>query len=131
RRVFPLSTVVVVGVTCMEPKVAAVTVFVVEPLLPPNAAPIVALPWLRPLARPRDPSALDTVAAASFELDQVAVAVRSWVEASEYVPVAVNCRVFPLATVGLVGVTWIDTNVAAVTVIVVEPVLPPNAALIV
>jgi hypothetical protein len=41
------------------------------------------------------------------------------------VPVAVNCWVVPFAIDGPVGVTAIDTNVAAVTVSVVDPVLPP------
>ena len=35
---------------------------------------------------------------------------------SVYVPVAVNCRVRPLAIEGLAGVTAIETRVAAVTV---------------
>src|SRR5208283_3469778 len=37
-------------------------------------------------------------------------------ELSEYVPVAVNCCVVPLAIDGLTGVTAIDCSVAAVTV---------------
>ena len=46
-------------------------------------------------------------------------------------PVATNAIVVPLAADGSGGVTWIDTSVAAVTVSVVEPVLPPNVARIV
>ena len=41
-------------------------------------------------------------------------------------PVAVNCWVVPLATDGVGGVTGMDCRVAAVTVIVVEPVIPPS-----
>ena len=39
---------------------------------------------------------------------QVTWLVRSWVELSENVPVAVNCSVSPLGTLGLAGVTAID-----------------------
>ena len=43
--------------------------------------------------------------------------VRSCVELSEKVPVAVNCCVFPLAMLGLAGVTAIELSVgAAVTI---------------
>ena len=42
--------------------------------------------------------------------------VRVCVELSEYVPVAVNCSVPPLGTVGLAGETAIDRNTAALTV---------------
>jgi hypothetical protein len=49
-----------------------------------------------------------------------------------YVPVAVNCCVFPAATVVIpAGVIAIDTKVAAVTVALVEPVIPERLALIV
>ncbi len=41
---------------------------------------------------------------------------------------AVNCRVSPLATEGVAGVTPIETSVAAVTVSVVEPLTPLSAA---
>ena len=47
------------------------------------------------------------------------------------VPVAVNCCVRPFASDGFAGVTAIDCSTAAVTVSVVEPVTPPNIALIV
>ena len=50
---------------------------------------------------------------------------------SESVPVAVNCWVRPLATLGLAGVTAIDWSTAGVTVITVEPLMPLSAALIV
>ena len=39
---------------------------------------------------------------------QVTWLVRFWVELSEKVPVAVNCWVCPLATLGFAGVTAID-----------------------
>jgi len=52
------------------------------------------------------------------------------VELSEKVPVAVNCCVVPLAIEGLAGVTAIDTSVADVTVKIVEPMTPPETALV-
>ncbi|MBA7684674.1 hypothetical protein ES703_93080 [subsurface metagenome] len=39
-------------------------------------------------------------------------------------PVAVNCCVLPSGTVGLAGVTVMETSSAAVTVRVVEPLIP-------
>jgi len=62
---------------------------------------------------------------------QVAVLVKFCVELSEKVPVAVNCSVLPFAIEGFAGVTAMDTSVAAVTVRVVDPVMPPETALIV
>ena len=56
--------------------------------------------------------------------------VKFCVELSEKVPVAVNCCFVPLAIEGFAGVTAIDTSVAAVTVRVVEPVMPTETALI-
>ena len=47
------------------------------------------------------------------------------------VPVAVNCSVSPLATLGLAGVTAIDCKTAALTVSTVEPTTPLSVALIV
>ena len=42
-----------------------------------------------------------------------------------------NCWVKPLATLGLAGVTAIDSSTAAVTVRTVDPVTPLSVALIV
>ena len=42
-----------------------------------------------------------------------------------------NCCVVPLAIDGLAGVTAIDSNVGAVTVSPVEPLIDPEVALIV
>jgi hypothetical protein len=50
------------------------------------------------------------------------------VELSEKVPVAVNCSVLPFAIEGFAGVTATDTSVAEVTVRVVDPVMPTEAA---
>jgi hypothetical protein len=62
---------------------------------------------------------------------QVTVLVKFCVELSENVPVAVNCCVVPFAIEGFAGVTAIDTNVAEVTVSKVDPVTPPEVAMIV
>jgi hypothetical protein len=50
---------------------------------------------------------------------------------SEYVPVATNCFVDPGATLGLIGVTAIDTRGAFVTVRSVLPETAPIVAAIV
>jgi hypothetical protein len=47
---------------------------------------------------------------------------------SVYVPVAVNCCVVPAAMLGTAGVTAIETSVAAVTFIVVDPEIDPDVA---
>src|SRR5208282_6636110 len=54
----------------------------------------------------------------------IAVLVRFCVLPSLYVPVAVNCCVVPAAIEGFAGVTAIETSVGAVTVSVVEPLMP-------
>ena len=46
-------------------------------------------------------------------------------------PVAVNCLVRPLTTLGSIGVTAMELKVAAVTVSVVLPDLPSRVAVIV
>jgi len=47
------------------------------------------------------------------------------------VPVAANCWVFPNGMVGTAGVTVIESNVAGLTVKVVEPLIDPETAVIV
>src|SRR5271169_670932 len=106
------------GVTAIDCKAAAVTVRTVEPVTPLSVALTVELPTPTPVARPVVVIvATDVVAEA-----QVTWLVRLAVELSEYVPVAVNCSVSPLAMLGLAGVTAIDCKAAAVTVSTVEPV---------
>jgi hypothetical protein len=61
---------------------------------------------------------------------QVTEPVKFCVELSEKVPVAVNCSVVPFAIEGFAGVTAIDTSVAEVTVKIVEPMTPPETALV-
>ena len=62
---------------------------------------------------------------------QVTEPVRFCVELSENVPVAVNCSKVPFAIERLAAVTAIDTNVAGVTVKLVEPTTAPEIACIV
>jgi len=100
----------------------------VQPLTPPLVAEIVVLPTAEVVARPFEPAVLLTVAAAVLDDAQVTWVVRSCVELSENTPVAVNCRVKPRATLGLAGVTPIDTSTAGVTDNVVLPVTPPLLA---
>jgi hypothetical protein len=122
------------GVTS-ETREAAVTVSMVEPLIPlvGSVAMIVVTPTETLVARPLSPGALLAVATVSSEELQVTALVRSCVELSLYVPVAVNVSVVPSAIEGLVGVTSIETRTAAVTVSRVEPLMlvPGSVAVIV
>ena len=116
----------VVGVTSRDTSVAGVTVRVVDPAMLPDAAVIVVDPAATAAADP-----LLMVATPVLDELHVTEAVKSCVVLSENVPVAVNCCVVPLATEGLVGVTAMDTSVAGVTVIVVDPDVLPDEAVIV
>ena len=88
---------------------------------------IVDVPVATGVARP----AASMVATDVFADAQVTWPVRSCVELSEKVPVAVNGSVSPLGTLGLAGVTAIDCRTAGPTVSTVWPVTPPKVALIV
>src|SRR5438270_107549 len=85
----------------------ALTVSTVLPTTLPTVAEIVEVPALTAVARP----ALLIVATAAFEDAQVTPEERSWVDPSEFVPVAVNCCVDPVASVGAAGVTAIAVSV--------------------
>src|SRR5262249_55550142 len=123
-RVWPFGTLGLAGVTAIDWSAAAVTVRTVEPLTPPSVAEMVDVPVATAVAKPVP----EMVATAGVADAQVTCAVRSSVEPAEYVPVAVNCRVSPLATLGLAGVTAIDCSTAVVTVRTVEPDMPPSVA---
>jgi hypothetical protein len=125
--VFPATTDGLTGVTAMDTSVAAVTVSVVLPTIPPLVAEIELVPAFSADARPP----LVIVAVALVPEAHVTLPVRFCVELSLYVPVAVNCCVFPATTDGFTGVTAIDTSVAAVTVSVVLPTMLPLVAEIV
>jgi hypothetical protein len=108
------------GVTARDTSIAGVTVRVVLPEMPPPVALIIVWPDAAAVAKPFEPTAL-LIAAAAVEELQVTDVVISWVELSEYVPVAMNCWVVPRAMPGFVGATAMDTSVASVTVKVLEP----------
>ena len=81
-------------------------------------------PCATPLANPP----LAMVATAEFDELHVTVFVRFWVLLSVYVPVAVNCCVFPIGTDAFAGLTAIETSAAAATVSVAEPLTDPEEA---
>ena len=99
---------------------AVVTVRTVEPVMPSKAARIVDRARARRRGQPGGADRGHEVVAEA----QVTWLVRSSVELSDKVPVAVNCSVSPVARLGLAGVTAIDWRTAAVTVSTVEPVMP-------
>ncbi len=115
----------------MDTSVAGVTVTDVLPEIDPTLAAMLAAPGATAVTVPAVPAALLTVAAAVFDEFQVAWPVRSSVELSVKMPVALNCRVRPLARLGLPGVTWMAVSSAPVTVNVVVPETVPIAAEIV
>ena len=123
--VWPLAIEAAVGATAIDCSVAAVTVstavFEVTPL---SEAVMLLVPVPTPEARPE---ALIVATLAVPEV-QLTDEVRFCVEPSLYVPVAVNCCVWPLAIEAEAGAIAIDFNVAAVTVCVVWPVLPRKFA---
>ena len=125
--VYPAATDAVPGVTAIEANTAAVTVSVAEPWIVPDVAVIVAVPFPTLVASP--PRL--TVAIVAADEVQVAVLVKFCVLLSLYVPVAVNCCVYPAATDAVPGVTAIEANTGAVTVNVVEPWIVPEVAVIV
>jgi hypothetical protein len=77
----------VLGVTAIDVSTAAVTVKVADPLIVPEVAVIVAVPWAMLVANPL----LLTVAIEVVDDVHVAVLVRFLVVPLLYVPVAVNC----------------------------------------
>jgi hypothetical protein len=127
----PRAMLGLAGVIAMDTSVAAVTVSVVDPDMLPSVAVIVVEPGVSDVARPLEPPALLMVATPAVNEFQVTDVVRFCVVPSEYVPVAVNCRVVPSTMLGFAGVIAMDTSVAAVTVSVVDPDVPPNVAVIV
>jgi hypothetical protein len=83
----PAATDGEAGVTEIEVSTGAVTVNLVDPLIVPDLAVMVAVPAATPVANP----AVLTVAIAVEDELQVAVLVRFCVVPLLYVPVAVNC----------------------------------------
>ena len=121
------------GVTAIETSVAGVTVNVIgTELTDPNTALKCALPVAALEASPCVPGALLIVATPVLSEVQATWVVRSWVELSVYLPVAVNCCWVPKAMLGTAGATAIETKMAAVTVNVTGiETTDPEAAVIV
>jgi hypothetical protein len=91
----------------------------------PSVAAIDVEPTPTAVASPCEPLAPLMVAMAVLEELQVTDAVRTCVDLSLYVPVAVNCCVAPVLTVAVAGVTAIDTKAGAGTTGVVDDGVPP------
>jgi len=109
-------------VIARDVSVAFVTVRLVDPEIEPDVAVIVAVPAARPLARP----VVVMLAMLPATALHVTELVRFCVEPSLKVPVAVNCSVTPIGTEGLGGVTAMEESAPAMTVSVVEPLMPPG-----
>jgi len=128
----PLAMLGLTGVIPTDDSVAAVTVNVVESVLlvVGSMAEIVRDPTFNAEASPLVPAALLILATELFsgKEDQVTDDVTSCVERSEYIPVALNCSVVPLAILRVTGVTTRDESVASVTVNVVTSVIPVAAS---
>jgi hypothetical protein len=114
------------GVTVIEfnTTTAALTVKVVEPVTVPKVALISDDPAFRDVANPPLLIVATVRSAEVHVTDVVSVCVLP----SLKFPVAVNCWVAPAVIEGFAGPTVIDTNVAAVTVSVVEPFTEPDVA---
>jgi hypothetical protein len=104
-----------------------VTVNAAEPLIVPEVAVIAVVPWAKEAARPP----LLTVATALADEVHCAVLVRFCVLPSLYVPVAANCSASPTAIAAVVGVTEIEASTVGLTLRVAEPLIVPEAAVIV
>jgi hypothetical protein len=119
----------VAGVTSMDTRVGALTVRLEVPLIVPKVAVIVVVPAPAPVANP-----LELMVATEVEDELQTIfgsVVRSFVELSEYVPVAVNCSLVLTAISGLGWVTVMETRDTAETVRSAEPDVDPDVALIV
>ena len=124
----PRTTPGLVGLTEIDTRVALLTVKAVEALTVPDVAVIVLLPEVTAMAMPLEPAALLTVATERLDELQVTADVRLCDVLSEYIPVAMNCLLSPKPTIGLVGLTEMDTSVAPLTVKVVDPLTLPDKA---
>src|SRR3954468_12685892 len=118
------------GVTSIRTSAVAVTVRAVFPDRPANFAVMTLAPDATAWTWPFDPALSLTDATLAAEVLEVAELVRSCVVRSEYTPVAVSCPFVPCASVGLAGVTLIDTRTAGVMVSVTELDALENPAVI-
>ncbi len=116
------------GVTAIETRDAEVTVSLVDPLIEPEVAEMLAVPCNTVVASPMVEPALLIVATVGVSELHCTVVVMFCVLPSVNVPVAVNCCVIPKGRAGIAGVTAIETNVAVVTVTVADPLIVPEVA---
>jgi len=79
----PITMDAAVGATVMVSRTAGVTVSTAVPEMSPDVAVMVLAPVATPVASPWEPEELETVAAAVFDDDHVAVVVRFRVLRSE------------------------------------------------
>ena len=114
-----------VGKIAIETSFTFETVRAVEPLTESSTAVMVLVPAARLVANPL----LLMVVTLGFEELHRTDAVMSWVVLSLNVPIAVNCFVLPMGIVELLGVTAIETILAAVTLREALPTTLPDAAL--
>ena len=124
--VVPKGVVAFGGLMMIDVKVAAATVKTVDPVTNAEVALMVADPVPMLVASPT----LLMLAVETVSEAHVAVELRSCVLPSLNVPVAINCCVVPKAMKGFAGVTAIDCRTAAVTLIVVLPLIVPEVAII-
>lgn len=92
--------------------------------MPPELAPIVAVPAALQFARPATLGALAMVATGADDELQWLFSVMSCVLPSLNVPVATNCCVLPAAAVGAAGVNASETRVPEPMVRLVLPLMP-------
>lgn len=116
-----------VGVMVTAVSVADVTVNVVDPmrLVAASVAVMDVVPTVKEVANPKEPGALPMEATLADDELQFTEKVISCELSSEYVPIALNCLVNPMALLGEAGVTVMEVSNAAVTVTVVEPETGP------
>ena len=115
----------------IEFSVAATTDSGVFPLtVPSDDVAVIVIAVLLIVRAVTNPPA-EIVATAVFDDVHVAVAVRSCVDLSLYVPVAVNCVRVPTGTEAFAGVTAIDCSTGAVTVSAAVPTTLFTVAVIV
>ena len=124
--VAPMGIVELAGETASETKVAFVTVTAAVPLIPAEFAATVTLPAATPVASPDE----FTVSKFCAEEDHVTEG-SSWVLPSSKMPVALNCKVVPVAMVAVAGVRETDCRWAFTTVKSEESVKAPTVAVIV
>jgi hypothetical protein len=115
------------GWIAIEVRLAAFTVSSDEPVTPPNAAVMVDVPMLTELSKPL------AVILATLVADEVhfATPVMSCTLPSVKVVVAVNCWETPSGSVGVAGVTAMETGDAELTAREVVPLIAPSVAAII